>query len=157
VNNNNCIEQLMSLLHQLDTVILVLFYRLGLLSEIHYGPKFCKTYLNIFQERLSGVGYGQQERGIEGIGKNVQCIQSCSHTCRDVVQPNFSGSGLGGHLGGEDRFAWERWYFKVCLPGILASVSHSSMSLHSLHFFCQCIKSTGVWRNFGWSAPSLWL
>jgi hypothetical protein len=60
-----------------------------------------ETHLHMFQERLSSVGNGLQERGLEATGENMESICSNSQTCCNVVQSDLSNTGLGGHFGGE--------------------------------------------------------
>jgi hypothetical protein len=60
-----------------------------------------EIHLDMFQERLSCIRNGLQERGLEATGKSMQSICSNSQTCCNVVQSDLSGTGLGGHLGGE--------------------------------------------------------
>jgi hypothetical protein len=60
-----------------------------------------EIHLHMFQERLSSVGNGLQERGLEATGENMESICNNSQTCCNVVQLDLSNTGLGGHLGGE--------------------------------------------------------
>jgi hypothetical protein len=58
-------------------------------------------HLQIIREGLSCVRYGPQERPLEAIGKDFQCIPGHGQTCCDVVQSSVNSSGLGRHLVGE--------------------------------------------------------
>jgi hypothetical protein len=44
-----------------------------------------EIYLHMFQKRLSGVGNGFQEGGLEGSHKDLHSIRSESQTCCNVV------------------------------------------------------------------------
>jgi hypothetical protein len=61
------------------------------------------TYLYIFQQRLSCVRDGRQERALQAASQDFQSICSDGQTCCNVVESNLSDSGLEGHLGGGSR------------------------------------------------------
>ena len=58
MNHQNCIEQLVSLLHQLGTGILVVLDCLQDVDEFNGSGRFSPNYQDILQERLSGVRDG---------------------------------------------------------------------------------------------------
>jgi hypothetical protein len=104
-------------------------------------------YLHMFQKRLSGVGNGFQEGGLEGSGKDLQSIHSESQTCYNVVHPKLSKSGLRGHLGvgfGEEMFIFIVFTHGELSPSFAVIDDCSSLDIvHSItaFFFCCHISS----------------
>jgi hypothetical protein len=83
-----------------------------------------EIHLHMFQERLSCVGHGLQERALKATGKNMQSICSDIHTCCNIVQLDLSDTGLGGHLGGETWVEMSVCY--IFFPGNFIVIGYCS-------------------------------
>jgi hypothetical protein len=76
-------------------------------------------YLHIFQERLSCIRNCFQAGAPEAAGKDSHGICTGYQTCYNVVQPNLSGSGLGGHLCGGSWCVRDMYIFILWAHGTL--------------------------------------
>jgi hypothetical protein len=79
------------------------------LIEIHGVADSIAIYLHILQERLTCIPDGFQEGALQTTGKDSRSICTDCQTCCNVVQPNLSDSGLGGHLCAGSRCSGRFW------------------------------------------------